>query len=239
MVSLASLAGVTPFPWSKENILSLLGFTAQHTPQAIIERSAALIRERHAQVTTNGGPPRMDILAQLMDLKHPTTGAPLDQLDILFHGAGLLIAGGDTTAITLCAFFYYIIRNPHAHARVQEEIDTAFDEGRLQNPVTHAQAVKLDYFQGCVKETLRLLPPVGMDLPRYVPEGGLLVGPHHLPKGTSVGASAYTFHRSKCAFGEDADEFRPERWVEASETQRALMERHNIAVSVARVTLRT
>lgn len=48
----------------------------------------------------------------------------------------------------------------------------------------------------------------------FIPLGGGPEGksPVFVPKGTMVSYSVYTMHRLKRFYGEDADEFRPERW---------------------------
>lgn len=56
----------------------------------------------------------------------------------------------------------------------------------------------------------------------------------HLPEGTVVGVNAAVVHRDKEIFGPDADEFRPERWLQRNEedTERIKqMERCNLTVS--------
>ena len=47
-----------------------------------------------------------------------------------------------------------------------------------------------------------------------IPRGGGPDGlsPVFVPKGKIIGWSAYTMHRRKDYYGEDAEEFRPERW---------------------------
>lgn len=47
-----------------------------------------------------------------------------------------------------------------------------------------------------------------------------------LPAGTRVamGAAIYAMCRSRLVFGEDADVFRPERWLEAEEAARVELE---------------
>lgn len=60
-----------------------------------------------------------------------------------------------------------------------------------------------------------------MGLPRVVPPGpGVTIAKHHFPAGTVLSVPAYTIHHSKEIWGEDADEYNPDRWEEARITER-------------------
>lgn len=85
--------------------------------------------------------------------------------------------------------------------------------------------------QAVMKEAMRLHPGVGFPLERYVPEGGVELCGVHIPAGTNVGVSAPVVHTLKGVFGEDADKFRPERWIDASAEQVKAMDRAFLAVS--------
>lgn len=61
--------------------------------------------------------------------------------------------------------------------------------------------------------------------PKVVPHQGEVVQGKFIPGGTVVGMNVPAMLRSTELFGSDADLFRPERWLEASEAKRAEMER--------------
>jgi len=50
-----------------------------------------------------------------------------------------------------------------------------------------------------------------------------------LPGGTVVGINAWVVQRDRSVYGEDADEYRPERWLEAGEEELKGMERAFLA----------
>lgn len=77
----------------------------------------------------------------------------------------------------------------------------------------------------CVQETFRMHPASAVNLERVVPPAGANIAGEQIPGGTVVGVSSWATHRNKEVFGEDAQTFRPERWLEASEEQVRLMEK--------------
>lgn len=74
------------------------------------------------------------------------------------------------------------------------------------------RARKLPYLTAVVNETLRLTP-IAVAVPRRLREAVTLAG-HHLPTGTTVGASIYVAHRSRA--WTRPDEFEPERFLAGS-----------------------
>lgn len=93
--------------------------------------------------------------------------------------------------------------------------------------ITWHEGCTMTYYQACIKECLRYHPALGQILPRIVPEGGVEICGRFLPGGTTVGCNAYTIHRDKNLYGQDADEFRPERWIEGNPEQIRKMETLN------------
>jgi cytochrome P450 len=74
----------------------------------------------------------------------------------------------------------------------------------------------LPYLTAVIDEVLRLYPAIPGPYPRDVPAGGLNICGHHLPEGTVVESNAYVVHRASYQhniWGEDLEEFRPERWL--------------------------
>jgi len=62
-----------------------------------------------------------------------------------------------------------------------------------------------------------------LGLPRSVPVGGLQVAGKFFPEGSILSVPSYSLHRVKSVWGEDAEEYRPERWfeIDTAETQKA------------------
>ncbi|KUJ13716.1 cytochrome P450 [Mollisia scopiformis] len=128
----------------------------------------------------------------------------------------VLIAGRDTTACLMSWTFYLLVRHPTSLERLQQEIHSIATNG--QN-VTRAQIAKMPYLKCVLNETNRLYTQIPVNVREatkttYIPRGGGPDGqsPVLIRKGFGIGFSPYHMHRSKDIYGEDANEFRPERW---------------------------
>ncbi|KAL2835369.1 cytochrome P450 [Aspergillus pseudoustus] len=170
---------------------------------------------------------RTDFLAQLRE-KEKRLGK-ISQRDMINHLSNNLLAGSDTTAISLRAIFYYVIKNPQVYGKVQNEIDEADRENRLSKFVTYEECLKLPYLQAIMKEAMRLHPGVGFPLERYTPSEGAEICGHTLQGGTNVSISAPVIHYNQEIYGKDADLFRPERWQEAPPEVLKAMDRYFLA----------
>ncbi|KAJ9646931.1 hypothetical protein H2204_000623 [Knufia peltigerae] len=152
-------------------------------------------------------------------------------------------AGSDTTSISLSAILYYLIKSPDKYKKagflpienlcnqkanrpkLRDEIDESYSSGEASRPMTYQQSQRLPYLQACIKEGLRLHPATGLPLARVVPKGGARICGRFFPEGTTVGVNAWVMNRNPTVFGPDADDFRPERWLESSE-RASEMDRH-------------
>ncbi|CAF3430773.1 unnamed protein product [Fusarium graminearum] len=139
------------------------------------------------------------------------------QGDVEQESYGALFAGSDTTAIAFRSLFYHLMHNPEAYSRLEEEIDQAVDDGRLSMPATYKQASQLPYLSARIKEALRVWPGAQLSLPRTVPPEGLTICDRFIPGGyVVVGINAAVMHFDKKVFGQDADSFNPDRWMEVA-----------------------
>ncbi|QUC21642.1 uncharacterized protein UV8b_05885 [Ustilaginoidea virens] len=132
-----------------------------------------------------------------------------------------ITAGSDTTATGIRATLLHITTSPRVHARIQDEIART----RLSRPVaTDAEIRAMPYLQAAIKEGLRVFPPVSGFMSKEVPPAGDSWNGVALPPGTRVGLCTWGILRRREVWGDDADEFRPERWLDAGRDQRRQME---------------
>lgn len=126
------------------------------------------------------------------------------------------VAGSETTATSIRATLLHIITNPSIYNKLVAEILTAIREQDLPSPVPDSAAKKLPYLQAVIKEGLRIWPPITGLMSKVVPPEGDTFRGMELPPGTVIGYSAFGLSRNKEAWGEDANFFRPERWMEGT-----------------------
>lgn len=105
--------------------------------------------------------------------------------------------------------------NPVAYTKLQSEIDNGIREGKISSPIKDVESRQLPYLQAVIKEGLRAFPVVTATFFKRVPKGGDTISGFYVPEGTEVGHNVFGIMRAKKYWGEDADVFRPERWLEA------------------------
>jgi benzoate 4-monooxygenase len=161
---------------------------------------------------------RVDLLARLMEGKDET-GAKLGRAELTAEALTQLIAGSDTTSNTSCAILFWICSTPGVLEKLQKELDEAIPEG-IDVP-SYEMVKDLPYLQKVINETLRIHSTSSLGLPRVVPPGqGITILNHHFPSYTVLSVPAYTIHHSKEIWGDNADEFVPERWDNLTERQK-------------------
>lgn len=103
----------------------------------------------------------------------------------------------------------YITTSPHILSTLLAEIETFAPS----SPISDAEARKMPYLQAIIKEALRIWPPVTGLGSKEVPKQGDTLNGLFVPGGTHVGYAVWGLFRSKEVWGEDANLFRPERWM--------------------------
>jgi cytochrome P450 len=144
----------------------------------------------------------------------------LTESDLVAESVMQILAGGETTATGLRATLLFIITNPRIYATLQAEIDNAVKtDGKISSPVIRDMEWRhLAYLQAVIKEGLRIWPPVTGMMSKFSPPGGDefdVDGERvFIPGGTNIGWASWGIHRNKAVFGEDAELYRPERWLD-------------------------
>ncbi|KAI1310867.1 cytochrome P450 [Xylaria venustula] len=131
----------------------------------------------------------------------------------------ILLAGRDTTACCLSWTFRLLARHQNVLEKLTNEIADVVGLGPDATPPSRDELKRMPYLSLVLKEVLRLYPSVPINSRAAItmttlPTGGGPDGksPVLVKKGQAVGYCVYVMHRRKDIYGEDADEFRPERW---------------------------
>lgn len=154
----------------------------------------------------------LDVLLRLQ--KEDTFRFPLTSEIIAAVIFDIFGAATDTTAATLEWAMAELIRNPRAMARAKLQVRQSLGQGR--SAVTSADLGDLHYLRMVIKETLRL-HPAGPLILRASQQNCQVMG-YDIPKGTHVTVNAFAVGRDPAHWGEDAEEFRPERFEESGAT---------------------
>jgi cytochrome P450 len=126
----------------------------------------------------------------------------------------LIQAGADTTGTALGCILRFMLTNPQVYTRAYQEILNATRSNLLSTPIQHEETRQhLPYFVACIKEGLRLNPPAPNLFARLVPKGGAVIDGVFVPGGTEVTSHSYAMQRDEGMYGDDAEEFKPERWM--------------------------
>lgn len=106
----------------------------------------------------------------------------LSQDEIIVNGALFIVAGSETTAMTLSAMTNFLIAHPNKFEKLKREIRGTFVS---ETDITVEKATQLQYLNACIEETLRMLPPAPIGFLRSVPVGGDMIDGEYLPGGVS------------------------------------------------------
>ncbi|KAK3951404.1 cytochrome P450 [Pseudoneurospora amorphoporcata] len=150
----------------------------------------------------------------------------LTQAEIEHEVVFMITAGSDTTATTMRTTILNVITHPNVYLELKREIFKAAREGKAFNPVRYEEARALPYLQAVIHEGLRIRSPVTALFLKSVPPGGDTICDHFIPGGTAIGVNISAINMSRKLYGDDAEFFRPERFLEVSQEQREEMYRN-------------
>ncbi|KAK7442370.1 cytochrome P450 [Colletotrichum acutatum] len=111
------------------------------------------------------------------------------------EATNLIVAGSDTTSITLTYLIWVVLKRPALRQSLEVELDNLRDD-ELNDTALEI----LPLLNAIIEETLRVYGAVAGNLPRSVPPGGVRLGTYFIPGGTIVETQAYTLHRNPEVF---------------------------------------
>ncbi|XP_023019969.2 probable cytochrome P450 301a1, mitochondrial [Leptinotarsa decemlineata] len=124
--------------------------------------------------------------------------------DVMTVMLDMFLIGANATAHTVAFLLYHLARNPRCQIRLYEELK------KYNNNVTKSELMSIKYLQACVKECLRLDPP--MPILSRVLNNDVVIHHYRIPKGTNILFATHLNNMGDDYF-EDATRFKPERWL--------------------------
>ncbi|WP_338776961.1 cytochrome P450 [Metabacillus sp. FJAT-52054] len=180
----------------------------QQNIQSMFSLVDQLIEERKEQPEQEWAD---DLLSHMLRSKDPETGEGLSDENIRFQIITFLIAGHETTSGMLSFAFYYLLKNPDVLKKAQEEADRVLTD----SVPSYKEVKKLKYVQMILNETLRLWPTAPA-FSLYAKEDQVIGGEYSIGRGEEVTVLLPQLHRDRSVWGEDAEEFKPERFEDMS-----------------------
>ncbi|PSR83512.1 cytochrome P450 [Coniella lustricola] len=122
----------------------------------------------------------------------------------------MVVAGSDTTSVTLGNAFYFLAKHPQIYHKLQQALDIAVPDGEAG--WSYAKIKDIPLLDHIILETLRLRPAVLDGLPRVTPPEGIQIDEVFIPGDVNVSVPTWRVQRDTRYWGDDATAFRPERW---------------------------
>lgn len=178
------------------------------TDRAFLNRTVdALVEERRTKRDGEG-----DLLDRMLDTAHPETGERLSAENVRRQVITFLVAGHETTSGALSFALHYLSLHPEVADRARAEVERVW--GATDTP-TFDQIAKLRYLRRVLDETLRLWPTAPA-FSREAREDTVLAGEHPMRAGAWTLVLTAMLHRDPETWGDDADEFDPDRFDPAA-----------------------
>lgn len=179
--------------------------------RAIHEFADGIVADRLANPPEKDDPEKANRFYLLNELAKETQDPSVLRNETLH----VLVAGRDTTGCLLGWVFYFLARHPTVFVKLHSIILERFGT----RPADSRALGQISYLQWIIHETLRFVSVIPLNervalRDTTLPRGG---GPDgqakvFIPEGTQVLIPLYAMQHRKDIWGEDVEEFRPERW---------------------------
>lgn len=177
-----------------------------------------LIRRKIEQMhnsTDNTSMKKEDILSRFLQVTET------DQTYLRDIILNFIIAGKDTTAATLSWFIYMLCKHPTIQEKVAREVKQMSNVKEISDFSSFAASMgeealeKMHYLHATITETLRLYPALPVDAKICFSDDVFPDG-FNVREGDMVSFQPYAMGRMKFIWGDDAEDFRPERWLDSN-----------------------
>ncbi|KIC52066.1 cytochrome P450 [Tateyamaria sp. ANG-S1] len=154
-----------------------------------------------------------DLLDLLMAGEDPKSGRKMTTAELRDNLLTFIVAGHETTALTLAWSMYLLSYDPEVQERARAEAQSVL-QGRA---ATGEDVADLPFIRCIIDEALRLYPPAGM-VSRTAMADDVLCG-REIRKGDTCIIPIYALHRSKLLW-DNPDAFDPDRFADRKSVDR-------------------
>ncbi|GAA6003065.1 hypothetical protein JCM10207_001969 [Rhodosporidiobolus poonsookiae] len=174
-----------------------------------------------------------DLISLLLRSTGNDSKSSMSDIELRGQLTTFLLAGHETTSTALTWTFHTLSRLPEKQNRLRQEVHAARkkaqDEGR--DELDNRELDALPYLDAVTREILRLEAPVTATI-RTVAKDDVIplsapipsradpsrtISSVEIKAGQTIFIPILAVNRNKAIFGPDADDFRPERWLESDE----------------------
>ncbi|KAG2066347.1 cytochrome P450 [Suillus decipiens] len=206
---------ITKIPTKRSKLFKKLGVTMGEISNDLLIRS-----RREKDVNMSERDEEKSIIGLLIKSESQDAELHMSEEEVVAQMKVLLLAGYETTSISLTWALIELSQHPDVQTSLREEL-LAFGP----DPTYDQLKANLPYLDAVVHEILRLHPPLGEFtrlataddvIPLSEPvrmESGKMTDSISIAKGTSITISAAAINRSLAIWGPDAKEFKPDRWL--------------------------
>ncbi|XP_010547873.1 PREDICTED: cytochrome P450 71A14-like [Tarenaya hassleriana] len=152
----------------------------------------------------------VDVLLSIQ--RENSVGFEIDDVSLKLLLADIFIAATDTTEALMEWSMTELLRHPECMETLRDEIRTISSD---KSYVTEEDVRNMKYLEAVIKETLRLHPSAPLLVPRQCIEDVKLKG-YDIAAGTQVLINFWAIGRETATWGQDAEEFKPERHLGSS-----------------------
>ncbi|KAI8818462.1 cytochrome P450 [Fimicolochytrium jonesii] len=214
MKTIGSRFGLPLWAWK---LLKLENDQAQDGIQYAHNLAARVVKERREALNADGRQRKdqkdLDVLDRvIMSGDAGDADGSMSDAEIRDEILGFMLAGHETTSNALTSIMVHLMQNPRVYAKLQSEIKAALPDNQIPTYDTN-----LPYANYVVKEGLRLSPAVRLLMRTSTKPVTVL--DHHFQAGTNFTVNVYHMQKSKAIWGQDAEQFVPERWEDSEKVK--------------------
>ncbi|XP_047319114.1 cytochrome P450 94A1-like [Impatiens glandulifera] len=166
-----------------------------------------VMKEKKKELEENASLNSVDLLSRFLSSGHSEENFVTDIV------ISFILAGRDTTSAALVWFFWLVSKHERVETQILSEI-TDKSESKMYD-----QVKEMVYTHAAISESMRLYPPVPVDVKQAV-DDDILPDGTVVKRGTRVNYHPFAMGRSEEIWGKDWPEFRPERWLKEDRVTR-------------------